>query len=74
MTYFKAIRSLANYCEYKGILVSEALQKEELMIGFLGTIKSKSILRGLSSTLSHLISISSDISGYKVSSGLKFDV
>ncbi len=61
MTYFKAIRSLANYCEYKGILVSEALQKEELMIGFLGTIKSKSILRGLSSTLSHLISISSDI-------------
>ncbi|MBE4285871.1 hypothetical protein HJ070_18255 [Vibrio parahaemolyticus] len=74
MSYFKTIRSLANYCEDKGVLVGEALQKEELMIGFLGTVKSKNILRGLSSTLSHLISISSDISGYKVSSGLKFDV
>lgn len=73
MNYFKAIRTLARFSEERNLSIYELIKREELMVQYIGSIKTRGVLRGISSVLSHLITIPSEISGYKVLSTLKFE-
>jgi len=73
MNYFKAIRGLARYCMEQNISIKHMIQDEFLMVDFVKGLNSRSLLRGLSSVLSHLITIPNDVSGYIVLSRFKFD-
>ncbi|WP_275288342.1 hypothetical protein [Halomonas elongata] len=73
MTYFKAVRSLAKYCENHGLTIKEVLQAEDELTKFVGKITTRSLLAGLSSVLSHLITLPSEASGYKILSNFKFE-
>lgn len=73
MTYFKAVRSLAKYCENHDLAIKDVLQAEDKLNKFVGQITTRSLLTGLSSVLSHLITLPSETSGYKVLSNFKFE-
>lgn len=73
MSYYKAIKHCAKYCEKNNLSIKKILQNHELMTKYISTISTRNILTGLSSVLTHLIKIPSDITGYKVLSTIKFN-
>lgn len=68
MNYLKAVRKLFYYSDENRIPVSHVVCYPRALDIFINSLNNRNLLIGFSSVLARLASISSDVSGYKVSS------
>jgi integrase len=66
MNYMKVLRQLAIYSDKSNIPIKRIFSNEGLLVGFVKTLNTRNLLRGLSTLMAHLLSLGSDITGIKV--------
>lgn len=74
MGYLKVIRATSGFCEKHQINIKELFDSEKQMTKFINSLKTRNLLHNLSSVLSHLLSIPSEVSGFKISVLTKYEV
>lgn len=74
MGYMKAVRAIARFSMEKDCALSEILSDKAVMEVFVATLRTRSALSSLSGVLTHLVSIPSEVSGYKVLGAVKHEL
>ena len=74
MGYWQLIRKLIQHSMKRAINIRDIFENENELIRFVSSISTRQSLLGLSATLTHLLAIPSEVSGYHVFGAAKFEI